>query len=91
VATQPRRRGEPDVYNTGYTSGNYQAMSAIAGSKPIAVAECQFLITPDVLRQQPLWTCVAMWPDFFGDDTSAIPALFGDSQILSLSRMPGWK
>jgi hypothetical protein len=80
-----------DVYNTGYTSGNYQAMVAIAAGKPIAVAECQFLVTPDVLDQQPLWTYVALWPDFFDANTSTIPALFGDSRVLGLSQMPGWK
>jgi hypothetical protein len=31
-----------------------------------------------------------MWPDFFSSNTSAIPALFGDSTVLTLSKMPGW-
>jgi hypothetical protein len=32
-----------------------------------------------------------MWPDFFSDDTTSIPALFGDPQVMPLSQMPGWK
>jgi hypothetical protein len=80
-----------DVYNTGYTSGNYQAMTGIAGGKPVGVAECQILPSPDVLQQQPLWAYVVMWPDFFGMNTGTIPALFGDSRVLSLSAMPGWQ
>jgi Glycosyl hydrolase family 26 len=79
-----------DVYDTGYTQGNYAAMVGAAGGKPIGVAECELLPSPDVLTQQPLWTYVAMWPDFFSDDTSQIPALFGDPTILTLSDMPGW-
>jgi hypothetical protein len=79
-----------DVYNTGYTTGNYQAMTGISGGKPIAVAECAQMIDPGTLQQQPLWVYLAMWPDFFGQNTSSIPALFNDSQVLNLSQMPGW-
>jgi len=79
-----------DVYDTGYTSGNYQAMLGAANGKPIGVAECQFLPSTDVLSQQPKWAYVAMWPDFFSNNTTSIPALFGDSQVLTLSKMPGW-
>jgi hypothetical protein len=80
-----------DVYNTGYTSGNYQAMTGIANGKPVAVAECAQMITTDQLQQQPAWVYVAIWPDFFGQNGSSIPALFNDNQILKLSQMPGWK
>lgn len=80
-----------DVYNTGYTGGNYQAMQVAAAGKPMGVAECQFLPDPGTLQAQPLWTYVAMWPDFFSDDTSQIPALFADPQVLTRSQMPGWK
>jgi hypothetical protein len=66
-------------------------MTGIAGGKPVAVAECEFLPSPDVLKQQPLWVYVALWPDFFDMNATAIPALFGDSQVLNLSAMPGWQ
>lgn len=80
-----------DVYNTGYTQGNYDAMVGAAGGKPIGVAECQNLPGTGVLAQQPLWAYVAMWPDFFSANTSTIPALFGDPAVLTLASMPGWK
>jgi hypothetical protein len=80
-----------DVYDTGYTTANYQAMLGGSGGKPIGVAECQFLPDPGTLSAQPLWTYVAMWPDFFSNDTTQIPALFDDGAVLTLSRMPGWK
>jgi hypothetical protein len=66
-------------------------MTSIAAGKPVAVAECQFLPSTDVLASQPLWTYVALWPDFYSANTSSIPALFADNQILKLSDMPGWK
>ena len=80
-----------DVYDSGYTDGNYQAMLAGAGGKPIGVAECQLLPDPGTLAAQPKWTYVAMWPDFFSDDTTQIPALFDDPTVLTRSNMPGWK
>ena len=84
-----------DVYNTGYTAGNYSSMQSGAGGKLIGVAECQFLPTPSTLSSQPLWTYVSVWPDFFyspyqTDNTTQVPELFNDSQVLTLSRMPGW-
>jgi len=79
-----------DVYDGGYTTGNYTAMVGAAAGKPIGVAECEFLPDPGTLASQPLWTYVAMWPDFFSDDTTLIPELFADPKVLTLSAMPGW-
>jgi mannan endo-1,4-beta-mannosidase len=79
-----------DVYDTGYTTGNYQAMLSGAAGKPVGIAECENLPTPDNLTQQPQWAYVAMWPDFFSDNMSSIPALFDDSSVTTLSGMPGW-
>ena len=84
-----------DIYDTGYTTTNYQAMTGASGGKPIGVGECQFLPSPSVLAAQPLWAYVAVWPDFLyspyqTDNSSQIPALFSDSQVLTLSQMPGW-
>ncbi len=84
-----------DVYNTGYTTGNYDAMLGAANGKPIGVSECQFLPTPSLLASQPQWTYVAVWPDFLyspnqTDNSTQVPELFNDSQVLPLSAMPGW-
>ena len=84
-----------DIYDTGYTQGNYQAMIAGAAGKPFGVAECQFLPEPSVLTAQPLWAYVVVWPDFFyppyqTNNTKQVPELFSDPQVLTLSAMPGW-
>ena len=84
-----------DIYDSGYTTGNYDAMVSGSGGKPIGVAECATLPDPSTLTQQPLWAYVAVWPDYlyppYQDyNTAQIPALFGDSQVLTLSQMPGW-
>jgi hypothetical protein len=40
---------------------------------------------------KPKWSFVAFWPDFYGTNTSSIPALFKSNRVLKLSDMPGWK
>jgi hypothetical protein len=80
-----------DVYDQGYSSSNYTAMQKAAGGKPMGIAECEALPSPDILASQPLWSYVAMWPDFFSDNTTLIPQLFNDSRIVTLDGMPGWK
>jgi hypothetical protein len=65
-------------------------MLGAAAGKPIGVAECELLPDPATLASQPMWTYVAMWPDFFSDDTTLIPQLFADAQVLRLGAMPGW-
>lgn len=81
-----------DVYDSGFTTQNYQAMVGIAAGKPIGVGECYSLMSPSVLASQPLWTYVAMWPDQLTSSTNAsvLPALFGDDQVVKLAQMPGW-
>jgi hypothetical protein len=84
-----------DVYDTGYTSGNYNAMIAGSGGKPIGIAECATMPDPSLLAQQPLWAYVAVWPDFLyspyqNNNSTQIPELFADTQVLTLSQMPGW-
>jgi hypothetical protein len=84
-----------DIYDVGYTTQNYQAMIAGAHGKPIGVAECEFLPDPSTLAAQPLWAYAVVWPDFLypphqNDNTAQIPALFADSQVITLSQMPGW-
>jgi mannan endo-1,4-beta-mannosidase len=82
-----------DVYDSGFTTGNYDAMVQIAAGKPIGIAECYTLMNPSVLASQPLWTYVAMWPDQITSSANAqvIPALFNDDQVVKLAQMPGWK
>jgi hypothetical protein len=84
-----------DVYNTGYTTGNYGAMVGASGGKPIGVAECADMPYPSTLSAQPLWAYVAVWPDYLYSpyqnyNSAQIPQLFSDSQVITLSQMPGW-
>ncbi len=80
-----------DFYNTGYSTGNYQATLAAALGKPIGIGECAKLPSVQNLEQQPKWAFVAFWPDFYSTNTSTIPALFESDRVLKLSDMPGWK
>ncbi len=80
-----------DVYDQGCSDSNYQAMQQASLGKPIGIAECEALPDPATLAAQPLWTYAVLWPDFFSQDTTLIPQLFGDPTILTLSDMPGWK
>lgn len=79
-----------DIYNTGYTTNNYNAMIGVAGSKLIAVAECQFMPTSSLLSAQNRWAYVMLWPDFIADNTGNLPVLYGASNVITLDRMPGW-
>lgn len=81
-----------DVYNTGYTQNNYNAMLGVAHGKPIAVAECQYVPTPDLLVRQNRWVYVMLWSDFISDPRNqiALPALYSSSNVITLDQMPGW-
>ncbi len=81
-----------DVYNTGYTTGNYNAMLGVAAGKPIAVAECEFMPTASLLASQNRWIYVMLWPDFISENQATLPALYGASNVLTLDEMPaGWE
>lgn len=80
-----------DVYNTGYTQENYDAMKGASGGKPIGIGECQFMPTADLLTKQPLWVYAALWPDFTGENASTLPALYGAPNVITLGGLPGWK
>jgi hypothetical protein len=78
-----------DVYNTGYTSGNYNAMLGAAGSKFVAIAECQFMPSQTILTQQPKWLYAMLWPDFYANND--LPTLYSAPSVLTEDEMPGWK
>lgn len=60
-----------DVYNTGYTQSNYDAMRRISGGKPIAIGECRFMPTAALLAQQSRWVYAMLWPDFIEQNRRA--------------------
>ena len=81
-----------DVYNTGYTTGNYNAMLRISGGKLIAIAENQFVPTPALLASQPKWLYEMLWPDFTYDSQNVtnLPTLYGAGNVLTLDELGGW-
>jgi hypothetical protein len=79
-----------DVYNTGYTTNNYNAMLGVAAGKPIAIAECQFMPTSSLLASQNRWIYAMLWPDFISQNAGSLPSLYAASNVLTLDEMPGW-
>jgi hypothetical protein len=82
-----------DVYNTGYTSNNYNTMLRIAGGKLIAIGENQFVPSQSLLASQPKWLFEMLWPDFIDDprNHATLPGLYGAGNVLTLDEMGGWR
>jgi hypothetical protein len=85
-----------DVYwsdGTGYTAAKYNAIVNKAGSKPIAIGECEVLPTASILTSQPRWTFFMDWSElvFSSNSISQIKALYNSSKVITLDQMPGWK
>lgn len=82
-----------DVYNTGYTSSNYNTMLRIAGDKLIAIGEDQFVPSQSLLSSQPKWLFEMLWPDFIDDSRNhaTLPGLYGASNVLTLDELSGWR
>jgi beta-mannanase len=79
-----------DVYNTGYTQSNYDTMLRVAVGKPIAIGECQFMPTAELLSKQNKWVYAMLWPDFIEENRKTLPALYNSDRVLTLDEMPGW-
>ena len=80
-----------DMYNSGtnsgYTTANYNAMLAIAGSKPIAIGESFVVPSAATIAAQPKWVYFEGWPDadFLSDNTSAQIQTFYDAAVQPLA------
>jgi mannan endo-1,4-beta-mannosidase len=82
-----------DFYDgQGYTADKYAAMLAVAGSKPIAIGECQMLPTADELTAQPRWVYFMGWAELVQQNNSntAITAVYTAPNVLTQDTMPGW-
>ena len=82
-----------DFYDgAGFTTPKYQAMLAQAGSKPIAIGECEVLPTPAEIAAQPRWVYFMGWAELIqNNDTNAqITATYTAPSVLTQDRMPGW-
>ena len=79
-----------DYYDGGCLASEYATMQTAAAGKLIAIGECSTLPTADELAQQPDWSFFMLWPDFIGQNTGALPALYAASNVVTLGQMPGW-
>jgi mannan endo-1,4-beta-mannosidase len=82
-----------DIYGAdGYTLQKYQTLLQLAGSKPIAIGECEVLPTADELAAQPRWTFFMAWAELVMSDNSVqqIQALYNAANVTTLGQMPGW-
>ncbi len=80
-----------DPYSTGFTQQNYEAMRTVAGSRPMAIGECQFLPTGAFLASQPRWVFFMLWPDFIAQSSASLPPLYAAANVLTQDEMPGWQ
>ncbi|MGI4742725.1 MAG: glycosyl hydrolase [Janthinobacterium lividum] len=82
-----------DFYNgDGLTTAKYNAMQAVAGTKPIAIGEIGVMPTAAQLAAQPKWTYFMGWSDLvFSQNTQAqLISLYSATNVLTLGQMPGW-
>lgn len=76
----------------GYTSAKYNAMVNAAGSKPIAIGECEVLPSPSLLTSQPKWGFFMGWSElvYNSNSTANIQNTFWASNVVVRDEMPGW-
>jgi len=82
-----------DFYDgAGFTTAKYQAMLAQAGSKPIAIGECEVLPTPAEIAAQPRWVYFMGWAELIqqNDTNAQITATYTAPGVLTQDTMPGW-
>jgi mannan endo-1,4-beta-mannosidase len=67
----------------------YQRVQAVAGHKPIALAELGTVPTPSQLAQQPRWTYFMVWAEMV-TQRSSVPRIqftYGDRRVLTRDRI----
>lgn len=74
-----------DPYERGYTAQSYEALGQVAGTKPMAIGECQFVPTPALLTAQPRWAFFMLWPDFIDTQHGSgdINTIYHDARVLT--------
>ena len=80
-----------DVYGGGYTQDKYDVMKKVAGSKPIAIGECEHPPSGDVFGAQPDWAFFMLWPDFIAENAAVLPGVYALPRMITREQMPGWK
>jgi len=73
-----------DIYGE-FKQEYYTSMLALAGDRPIALAEVGKLPTPETLQKQPRWTYFMAWSEFIqtGNPLDLVNAVYHAPQILT--------
>jgi mannan endo-1,4-beta-mannosidase len=85
-----------DFYGGNYSDDSYRAMVAVAGTKPIAIGECDVLPTAEKLATQPRWTFFMAWAELVEcnhgvtNTPRQIADLYHAANVVTLDDMPGW-
>ncbi|MBQ9886365.1 MAG: carbohydrate-binding protein [Lachnospiraceae bacterium] len=83
-----------DFYNgDGYTSFKYNYALGIAGSKMIAIGECDKLPTSSTLYSQPRWVFCMSWAEltFSYNNNSEIQNLYWAENVIVKNELPSFK
>jgi len=81
-----------DVYDKGYDKSWYDYILPIVGSKPMAIGECEKLLTPAVLAGQPRWIFFMSWAELVQEKNSVetLKTLYNDPRVLTRDELPKW-
>ncbi len=82
-----------DIYGKGYGQDWYDYVCAVAGSKPIAIGECEALPTPELLKKQPRWCFFMSWAEltFQHNATQKIVDLYRSPRVVTRGSLPKFK
>jgi mannan endo-1,4-beta-mannosidase len=80
-----------DVYHGTYKP-DYDALLALAGGKPVALAEVGRVPPIEILESEPKWAWFMTWGDIPGQggfaDMARIRAVYGNDRVLTWEKLP---
>jgi hypothetical protein len=76
----------------GYTTTKYNAIVNAAGSKPVAIGECEVLPSASLLALQPRWSFFMGWAELVFNQNSVpnLQTLYTASNVVTRDELPGW-
>jgi mannan endo-1,4-beta-mannosidase len=79
-----------DVYRGGFATKDYEALLALAGNKPIALAEVGTAPSEETLGAQPRWAWFMSWHDPSGEmrHPEAFRAIYESPRTLTWEELP---
>ena len=78
-----------DVYDADFLTPYYQTLLDLAEGKPVALGEVGQMPTPEILRDQPLWTWFMTWSGFATSHNQPedVRRLYADERVLNRPAM----